>query len=58
MGPRVCQLLATLCVTLSLTLFDLGGIDLTSGFCLRTLSFGNCGAHFEYGLPYLVLSRA
>jgi hypothetical protein len=36
----VCQLLATLCAALSLTLFALGGADLTGGFCLRTLSFG------------------
>jgi hypothetical protein len=36
----VCQLLATLCVILSLTLFALGGTDLIDRFCLRTLSFG------------------
>jgi uncharacterized integral membrane protein len=39
MGPQVCQLLATYYVTLSLTLFALGGADLTDEFCLRTLSF-------------------
>jgi hypothetical protein len=40
MGPRVCQLLATLCVALSHTPFVLGDTDQTGGFCLRTLSFG------------------
>jgi hypothetical protein len=35
----VCQLLATLCVTLSLALFALGGADPTGRFCLRILSF-------------------
>jgi hypothetical protein len=39
-GLRKCQLLATLCVSFSLTLFALGGADLTGRFCLRTLSFG------------------
>jgi hypothetical protein len=38
-GPQVCQLLATLCVALSLALFALGGADPTGGFCLRNLSF-------------------
>jgi hypothetical protein len=38
-GPRVCQLLATLYVALSLALFALGGADPTGGFCLRTVSF-------------------
>jgi hypothetical protein len=37
-APRKCQLLATLCVVLSLALFALGGADPTSKFCLRTLS--------------------
>jgi hypothetical protein len=41
MGPWVYQLLATLCVVLSLTLFALSGADLTGGFCLRTLSFSS-----------------
>jgi hypothetical protein len=35
MGLWVCQLLATLSVTLSLALFALGGADLTSGFALE-----------------------
>jgi hypothetical protein len=39
MGPRVSQLLATLCVALSLALFALGGADPTCVFCLRTLSY-------------------
>jgi hypothetical protein len=39
MGRQVYQLLATLCVALSLTLFALGIADSTGGFCLRTLSF-------------------
>jgi hypothetical protein len=47
------QMLATLCVALSLTLVTLGGSDQTSGFCLGTLSVGgplvNCGARFGYG---------
>jgi hypothetical protein len=39
MGPRVCQLLTTHCVALSLVLFALGGANSTGEFCLRTLSF-------------------
>jgi hypothetical protein len=39
MGSQVRQLLATLCVTLSHTLFALGGADSTDGFCHRTLSY-------------------
>jgi hypothetical protein len=35
---RKCQLQATLCVTLSLALFALGGSDPTGEFFLRTLS--------------------
>jgi hypothetical protein len=35
----MCQLLATLCVTSSLTLVTLGGSDPSSGFRLLTLSF-------------------
>jgi hypothetical protein len=53
MGQRVCQLLAILCVFLSIALVALGGSDPIGGFCLWTLSFGrphdNRGAHFEYG---------
>jgi hypothetical protein len=36
----VCQLLATLCVALSLAMFALGGADPTGGLFLRTLSIG------------------
>jgi hypothetical protein len=38
MGSQALQLLATLYVALSLTLFAWGGADPTDGFCLRTLS--------------------
>jgi hypothetical protein len=48
------QLLATLCVILSLTLIALGISDLTSRFHLRTLSFGrplgNYGTYLGYEL--------
>jgi hypothetical protein len=40
MGPRMHQLLATLCVASSLALVALGSSDLTFGFCHRILSFG------------------
>jgi hypothetical protein len=47
MGHQVRQILAILCVALSLALVGLGGFDPNGGFCLRTLSFGrphtNCG---------------
>jgi hypothetical protein len=39
--------MTTLCVTLSLTLFALGGADLIDGFCLKTLSFGKSTAILE-----------
>jgi hypothetical protein len=39
-GALGVPVLATHCVTLSLALFALGGVDLTRGFCCRTLSFG------------------
>jgi hypothetical protein len=46
------QMLATLCVALSLTLVALGGPDPTGGFHLGTLSFGrhldNHGARLGY----------
>jgi hypothetical protein len=38
MGPRMRQLLATLCVASSLALFAQGGADPTGRRCLRTLS--------------------
>jgi hypothetical protein len=39
MGPRVCLLLATLSIALSLTPFALGNADPIGGFCLHTQSF-------------------
>jgi hypothetical protein len=41
MGLQVCQLLATLCVALSLALFALGSVDLIGVFGLQTLSFSS-----------------
>jgi hypothetical protein len=38
-GLKKCQLLTTLFVALFFTLFALGGSDLTSRFCLGSLSF-------------------
>jgi hypothetical protein len=58
MGPRVCQLLVTLCVTLSLTLFALGDADLTSGFCLKTLSFSRPTTIVGPILDIVVISHA
>jgi hypothetical protein len=56
----MCQMLATLCVVLSLALVALGGTDPTGGFHLGTLSFGkplgNRGAHLGYNFPYPMLS--
>jgi hypothetical protein len=40
MGLRMCQLLATICVTSSLALVTLDGSDLTRESRLQTLSFG------------------
>jgi hypothetical protein len=52
MGLRMHQLLVTLCVASSLALVAQGGFEPTSGFHLRTLSFGrphdNRGTHFGY----------
>jgi hypothetical protein len=39
MGPRMCYMLATLCVASSLAMVALDSSDLTGGFCLGTLSF-------------------
>jgi hypothetical protein len=39
MGPRAGQLLATLCVALSIALCAMCGTDLIGGFCLRTQNF-------------------
>jgi hypothetical protein len=38
MGPQMCQMLATLCVSSALALVTLGGSNLTAGFHLGTLS--------------------
>jgi hypothetical protein len=43
MGPQMRQLLATHCVASSLALVALGGSNPSSGFGLRTLSFGTVG---------------
>jgi hypothetical protein len=52
-APRKCQLLATLCVIMSLALFALGSTNPTGRFCLRTLCFGrhlgNHRARLRYG---------
>jgi hypothetical protein len=45
MSLQMRQLLAIHCVTSSLALVTLGSSDMTSGFCLRTLSFGRPHAH-------------
>jgi hypothetical protein len=57
MGSRVCQLLATLCVALSLTLFALGSADPTVGFCLRTLALGKTTAIVGPILDTVVISH-
>jgi hypothetical protein len=57
MGPRVCQLLPTLCVALSLALSALGGADPTGGFFLRTLSFNRPTVIMEPVLDTVVVSR-
>jgi hypothetical protein len=53
MGLEMHQLLATLCVALSLDMVALGGSVSTGVFHLQTLIFGrplgNCGARFRYG---------
>jgi hypothetical protein len=58
MGPRVCQLLATLCVTLSLALFALSGADPTGRLCLRTLSFSRPTAIMGPILDTVIVSRS
>jgi hypothetical protein len=59
MGLWLCQLLATLCVALSLALITLGGSNPTGGFHFLTLSFGrphsNYGACFWIWLSYPVM---
>jgi hypothetical protein len=58
MASLVRQLLATLFVTLSLALFALCDTDLTGGFCLRTLSFGEPMIIVGPVLDMVVVSRA
>jgi hypothetical protein len=58
MGPRVCQLLATVYVILSLALFALFGADSTGGFCLRTLSFSKPTAIVGLIFDMTVVSHA
>jgi hypothetical protein len=57
MGPRECQLLALLCVALSLTLFPLGGADVTSGLYLGTRSFASPSVIMGPILDTIVVSR-
>jgi hypothetical protein len=57
MGPQVCQLLATLCVSLSLTLFAMGSGDPTGRFYLRTLSFSRPMTIMGPILDTVVVSR-
>jgi hypothetical protein len=56
MGPHMRQLLATPCVTSSIALVALDGSDLSSGFHLRTLSFGrpldSRGAYWVYNFCF------
>jgi hypothetical protein len=58
MGSRVHQLLATLCVILSLTLFALDGTDPTGRFCLRTMSYSRATTIVEPILDTVVVSCA
>jgi hypothetical protein len=58
MGPQAHQLLATLCVTLSLSPFALGGADLAGTFCLRTLSYSRPTIIVEPVLDTIAISHA
>jgi hypothetical protein len=49
-------MLATLCVTSSLTLVALGGSDPSVGFCLETLSFTSPLAIMGHVLDMVVIS--
>jgi hypothetical protein len=55
---RKCQLLATLCVALSLAFIALGGVDPISKFCLRTLSFAGPSLITEPICDTVALSHA
>jgi hypothetical protein len=57
MAPQMRQMLATLCVALSLALFALGGSDPTGGFCLRTLSVAGPSIIVGPILDMVVISR-
>jgi hypothetical protein len=50
-------MLATYCITLSLSLFALGGADLTGGFCLSTLSYSRPTTIVRPILNMVVISR-
>jgi hypothetical protein len=58
MGPQNVQLQTTICVTLSLALFALGGVDPTSRFCLRTLTFAGPSAIMGPVWGIVVISHA
>jgi hypothetical protein len=58
MGSQVHQLLATLCVALSLALFTLGGTDPTDEFCLRTLCYSRPTTIVGPVLDTVAISRA
>jgi hypothetical protein len=58
MGCRACQLLATFCVTLSLTLFAQGGADPPGGFGLRTLRYSRSTTIVGPVLDTVVVSHA
>jgi hypothetical protein len=53
----MCQLLATLCVALSIALFTLGGANLTGGFCLQTMIFSRPTTILGSILDMIVVSR-
>jgi hypothetical protein len=57
MGSWVHQLLATICVILSLTLFALGNADPVGEFCIRTLSYSRPMTIMEPILDTVIISR-
>jgi hypothetical protein len=58
MSSQTRQLLATLCVALSLALFARGGADLTDGFCCQTLSYSECTTIMGHILDTITVSHA
>jgi hypothetical protein len=56
MGLQMCQLLAALCVTSSLSLVTPGGSDLTGGFCLQPLALADPSAIMGPILDMVVVS--